>query len=396
MASDGKWLFPRGAHALRFLHDTRIDPPMNIADSTSAYEAWLHRQLPGEVVEADLSRKHARMRSGRFVFLRATYWRWAEVMPTLLPELATAPSVLAVGDVHVENFGTWRDADGRLVWGLNDFDEAFEMPYAFDLLRLAVSGFLGLADGGDPSLASLASICDSVQKGYAAGLARPRPYVLDRDHTRMRARFVATEDDRTAFWQKMEKNAAAAHDAVPERFRMALDRALPEGATAVQYWPRTAGVGSLGRPRWVASAQWQGGPVVREAKGVVTSGWAYARGLEQPPLRIDAIVRGRHRASDPWYRLDADGVLVRRLSPNNHKIEMDVLGRWIFEHDLLADMGREVANTHLSDDGAAAAIAADLARRGTRWLADAASIAVKSIDADFADWNRLRPAPAKR
>ena len=48
---------------------------MNITDSTATYDAWLQRQLPGEVVEADLRKKHARMRSGRFVFLRATYWR---------------------------------------------------------------------------------------------------------------------------------------------------------------------------------------------------------------------------------------------------------------------------------------------------------------------------------
>jgi uncharacterized protein (DUF2252 family) len=370
---------------------------MNITDSTATYDAWLHRQLPGEVVEADLHKKHARMRSNRFVFLRATYWRWAEVMPALVPKLAAAPAVLAVGDVHVENFGTWRDADGRLVWGLNDFDEAFGMPYGFDLLRLAVSGWLAMRELGDPPPATLASICERVLEGYRAGLAKPRPYVLDRDHTRLRAKFVATEEDRAAFWRKMEKNAAAAHDPVPARFRAALDRALPEGATDVSYWPRTAGVGSLGRPRWVASAEWEGGPVVREAKGIVTSGWAYARGLERPALRIADIVAGRHRAPDPWYRVDTedDRVLVRRLSPNNHKIEMDVMGRWIFEHDLLCAMGREVANVHLSavaDDGVAAAIGADLDRRDARWWTEAATRAVASIETDFADWCRQPPA----
>ena len=368
---------------------------MNIDQSTTAYEAWLHRQLPDGVVEADLSRKHARMRSGRFVFLRATYWRWAEVMPALAPELAEAPAVLAVGDVHVENFGTWRDADGRLVWGLNDFDEAFGMPYAFDVLRLAVSAFLGMADLGEPAPASLASICDDVERGYRAGLADPRPYVLDRVHPRMRARFIASEEDRAAFWRKMEKNASAARGDVPARFRAALDRALPEGAEAVRHWPRTAGVGSLGRPRWVASAEWRGGPVVREAKAAVPSGWAYAHGLAPSAPRIEAIARGRHRAPDPGYRLDAGGVLVRRLSPNNHKIEMDVMGRWIFEHDLLAAMGHELANVHAGDEGAAAAVVADLARRDRHWLADAATRAVACVEADFADWARRRPGPAK-
>ena len=46
---------------------------------------------------------------------------------------------LGVGDLHVENFGTWRDAESRLVWGINDFDEACCLPYTQDLVRLAAS-----------------------------------------------------------------------------------------------------------------------------------------------------------------------------------------------------------------------------------------------------------------
>ena len=362
---------------------------MNIVPSTTRYETWLHSRLPGEVVEADLQKKHHRMRSGRFAFLRATYWRWAEIAPALVPGLNGAPAVLAVGDVHVENFGTWRDADGRLVWGVNDFDEAFAMPYVYDLLRLAVSGWLGMEEIGGPRPASLAALCDSVLAGYRAGLAHPRPYVLDRDHARMRGRFVASEDDRAGFWRKMEKHAAAGAGTPPARLRAALDRALPDGASTGGYWPRSAGVGSLGRPRWVACADWQGGPVLREAKALVPSGWAYARGDETAALRVADIVCGRHRAPDPWYRLDASGVLVRRLSPNNHKIEMDALGRWIFENDLLSDMGHELANIHLGhDDAVAAAIDADLRRRSPHWLADAATLAVTAIEDDFTAWSR--------
>lgn len=58
------------------------------------------------------------MCSDDFVFLRATYWRWCEIIFDICPELATAPEVLAIGDTHLENFGTWRDAEGRLVWGV--------------------------------------------------------------------------------------------------------------------------------------------------------------------------------------------------------------------------------------------------------------------------------------
>ena len=56
--------------------------------------------------------------------------------------LARAPRALAVGDLHVENFGTWRDVEGRLIWGINDFDEAWRLPYTNDLVRLATSALL--------------------------------------------------------------------------------------------------------------------------------------------------------------------------------------------------------------------------------------------------------------
>ena len=107
---------------------------MDIVGSTEAYEAFLRAELGEEVVEEGLEEKHRAMAGeGAFPFLRATYWRWAERIPAIAGDLAAAPRVLAVGDVHLENFGTWRDADGRLVWGVNDYDEAAEMPYALDL-----------------------------------------------------------------------------------------------------------------------------------------------------------------------------------------------------------------------------------------------------------------------
>src|SRR5260370_8184718 len=80
-------------------------------------------------------------------FLRATFYRWAEQAPQALPELAEGVRVLAAGDLHVENYGTWRDAEGRLVWGVNDFDEAYRMPFTFDLFPLATSAGPAPAEG---------------------------------------------------------------------------------------------------------------------------------------------------------------------------------------------------------------------------------------------------------
>jgi uncharacterized protein (DUF2252 family) len=139
-----------------------------------AFVAWLRRQC--DAVEADLVIKHEHMRRDPFVFLRATFFRWARRIEAVCPELCHAPAVLAVGDVHLENFGTWRDAEARLVWGINDFDEAAIMPYPFDLVRLVTSAHLA------PGLKMpLAEIARCVLRGYKAALAAPRPTLLD-DH----------------------------------------------------------------------------------------------------------------------------------------------------------------------------------------------------------------------
>ncbi len=43
------------------------------------------------------------------------------------------------GDLHVENFGTYLNADGRLVFDVNDFDEAYLGSFTWDLQRFAAS-----------------------------------------------------------------------------------------------------------------------------------------------------------------------------------------------------------------------------------------------------------------
>jgi uncharacterized protein (DUF2252 family) len=43
------------------------------------------------------------------------------------------------GDLHAENFGTYLNSDGRLVFDVNDFDEAYLGHFAWDLRRFAAS-----------------------------------------------------------------------------------------------------------------------------------------------------------------------------------------------------------------------------------------------------------------
>ena len=43
------------------------------------------------------------------------------------------------GDLHAENFGTYLDRTGRLVFDVNDFDEAYLGHWTWDLRRFVAS-----------------------------------------------------------------------------------------------------------------------------------------------------------------------------------------------------------------------------------------------------------------
>ena len=49
------------------------------------------------------------------------------------------PTVMALGNVHRENFRIMPDVNGALIFGVNDFDETIYAPFTWDLKRGAVS-----------------------------------------------------------------------------------------------------------------------------------------------------------------------------------------------------------------------------------------------------------------
>ena len=352
---------------------------MNIVKSARAYEDWLGGQLKDELVKKDIKKKHKKMAAGPFEFLRATYWRWAEAIFDVCPDLAEAPSVLAVGDIHLENFGTWRDADGRLTWGVNDFDEASEMPYVLDLVRLAVSAVLARKRNRIPTSA----ICAGILDGYRAGLKNPGPFVLDDQHRWLRDKVSVSDRARAGFWQKID--AGLAHAATPRRrYVTVLNASLP-APIDLTFFPRTAGTGSLGRPRFIGYGEWRGAPLVREAKALVASGWTLAHKSANTALRCADIANGSHRSPDPWYKIDRR-VLVRRLSPNNRKIEVADDAFILFDRHMIEAMGHELASVHRGVIDRAEAIKRDLDRRTARRFRAAVEAAAEFVAAEQKTW----------
>src|SRR5262245_19583130 len=110
------------------MDSTAADPAstadISFAALTDEYLAWLRSYPP--IVEEDLVAKAKKLAESPFVFLRGTFYRWAERLlrtPECRPHLLTAPIVIGVGDAHVENFGTWTLDSGKVNFSVNDFDE---------------------------------------------------------------------------------------------------------------------------------------------------------------------------------------------------------------------------------------------------------------------------------
>src|ERR1700683_3875405 len=100
---------------------------MNIQQATTSYESWMRTHTT--VVDSDLRSKREQMKSALFLFFRGTFYRWAQLWREICSDLNRAPRVIAVGDLHVNSFGTWRDAEGRMAWGVDDFDDSYPLHY---------------------------------------------------------------------------------------------------------------------------------------------------------------------------------------------------------------------------------------------------------------------------
>jgi uncharacterized protein (DUF2252 family) len=124
------------------------------------------------IVESALREKHFEMRDDVFSFLRASYHRWAQLFPMVCADLSQGPTILAVGDLHVGSFGTWRHSEGRLCWVSMISISRIPCPMQ------TISSVALVADDKSVGL-QFRKACDTILEGYGCTLRDgPRPIVL--------------------------------------------------------------------------------------------------------------------------------------------------------------------------------------------------------------------------
>jgi hypothetical protein len=282
----------------------------------------------------------------------------------------------------VENFGTWRDVDGRLVWGINDFDEVHSLPFTNDLVRLAVSAWLAIETGElsiGPDVA-----CAEIIRGYRDCLkAGGQPMVLADSSTPLRTMARARLDLPERLWKKLHSHPPERRP-VPKEAMRVINSLLPDKGIALSFLHRVAGMGSLGKERFTGIGSWQGGYIVREAKALTASACDWAEGRKGGKIRYEKMLRRAVRCPDPLVKVCGKW-LVRRLSPDCFKIPLSHLPKKRNERDLLYWMGWETANIHLGSV-AAKKLVKQLRRKPRNWLTKAATAMTRATKQDWKEW----------
>lgn len=316
-----------------------------------------NRQFVGDGRDPQWLRlKLDRLCASPFGFLRGTFHLFAADWALFGDDpLAGGADQPIVGDLHVENFGAFRAADGSVVFDVNDFDETALSTPAFDLARLAVSIVVADERHGDGrAVERIGALVDAWANAARSCDLRP---IGGRDAPPLvRALVDAASDSSRARW--LDRRVACAQGQrrfkSSEKYRPVADEAQRSRVTQALHafgaqcserpresgdWPqvldiavRVAGTGSLGRLRWVALTQGKheepGKERILELKEALPSALSPGEAVADRADRVIATQR-RLQGAPPAYlgsaRVAGRSFTVRELQPTEAKLDVGAL-----------------------------------------------------------------------
>jgi hypothetical protein len=265
------------------------------------------------------------------------------------------------------------------------------MAFTNDLVRLAVSALLA-AESSPRFKLRPGEICARIADGYRAEIERGgEPFVLMESNPKLRAMALQDLRQPAVFWERLETKSAPLRGDLPASVRKAFAKILPDGAKPKYRVLKTPkGLGSLGRLRYLALVDWQGGKMAREAKSVVASAclWANGKNAGDGNPWLERTVESAVRCADPYYQVRR-GWLVRRLGPDCSRIDIEELVHHEDIAALLYCMGQETANIHLGTPKARKRIRESWKNLSSDWLETAAHLMFKL---SLQDWKRYKKA----
>ncbi|MBO0843150.1 MAG: DUF2252 family protein [Nocardioides sp.] len=346
---------------------------------TQQYETWLASRI--RIDAADLARKHEEMRADTFRFLRGTYYLWLVRIPELAPEALAGTRVPLVGDLHVDNFGTWTDEQGVRRWGVNDLDELARGPWLLDLLRIAVSALVAPHVG----LGSK-KVCRAVLDAYAEADPGQALDLADTGRARRLRELLPKAADAEKFYADLAGEPLAD---VPAEVAAAAAMVAPDGWEPTWHH-RVAGTGSLGhRRRAGVGTAADGATYAREVKelGPPTAEWASGRD-PRLPVPDDALYPAvLTTVAGPAQAMRAADWQVRALAPDIVRLDLGKLDEKGVRR-ALREMARAAAGVHATERArwrAARHEASSLRPKDFREMVGALVEAVRADHAEFTE-----------
>lgn len=317
-----------------------------------------------------LRMKLAALRADPFSFFRGTCPLFYRTLQ-LDHSLRSSPMVLACGDLHLENFGSYK-GDNRLVYfDLNDFDESCRAPVAYDLVRFLASTLVA-AKSLKISDKAAAKLATGFIDTYAANVMAGKPRWVERSlatgpvkkllqSLKGRHRIDLIRERTLRKGQKIRlivdgKKTLAASPQDRARAESILGAYASTQPSPVFFEPldiarRIAGNGSLGLERYVVLVRGNGsleGQYLIDIKIANPSALAASLDGAQPRWRSDAerVVSVQHitQAISPAL-LGAVGVgkrsyLIKELQPTADRVNLSALRG---KADGLSDVIRTIA-----------------------------------------------------
>ena len=335
-----------------------------------------------------LAMKYRAMRGSGFAFLRGTCALFYDRLPRG-GLFKSAPPVWVCGDLHLENFGSYRGDNGLAYFDINDFDEAVLAPASWDLVRLLTSAQVATEEMGLPA-SRRNGIGEALLEAYAAALRSGKSLWVERDtatglvrqllesvSSRKRAEFldsrtVVAGKKRTLRIDGAKALAIDAHErALVAEFMRDFAAAQPDPAfyRMIDVARRIAGTGSLGLDRYVVLVRGKGSPDgnhLLDLKVAERSALAPTLKLAQPRWktqahRIAELQRREQAVSVAFLRpvlLGERPFVLRALQPAQDRVDIARASAEQLEQ-LVASMGQLVAWSHLRSAGRAGSADAD-------------------------------------
>ena len=370
-----------------------------------------------------LTIKYAKMRSSSYVFLRATcHLFYDRLLVENLPR--DAPLGWICGDLHLENFGSYKGENRLVYFDINDFDESALAPVSWDLVRLLASISvaaktlrIGKRKAESLSLDFIAAYCDTLKTGKATWIERDTAsglieQLLDGLKDESRVEHLDKFSDHSKKKRSLRCDGVRALKAdKKDRDRViewvdafAKKQQNSEFFQVLDVARRIAGVGSLGVERYVILVRGRGSPdnnYLLDLKASRPS--CLARHLEaitaQPKFDLPAhrivAVQTRMQA-EPMAFLNSvakrkSSYVLRGLQPSENRVALDdpaVKFEQISE--VITHMGRVVASAQLRSAGrqGSANVDALIAFASTRktWQDPLLKVAQQSAAQNGADW----------